>query len=490
MSNYLSRMTNAYKSQKMTWTIKVMTIREYLLMSTKIDVRPIHQRIDVQNYRRETSKQKAASKRQGIIGSIFRGTDIGEIKINERTALERFKFPQQFESIDGGNRKRSILAFYHGDFSINPYENPDVGYKTFNELTEEEKETFLNYEMRFIIYTHLTPEQKAMLWATTNNVTPVNHQEFLNGMGDIPVANLIRETARSDRATKTHCHKLFETKFGKEDNVIGEYLTFDPHRLTYDRLVARIATIIHNGSKPTNCDDRDIEALYYDRKINQDVADTIRRKTVECLDFMLEMAEQKGYSNGGKKLTEDECIMLMRLWFNYTSLYKKFTITNYELYYEQWRKAWLQFDKNDPEDYGEELIDSYDGKEKRARWALFKDNHNKGGVDRWNDNIKWIENKFLDHDTLISRGILVIKERRKTLDSDTREKIWLSQNKKCFIDGKRLEFEDAHAAHIVALADGGTNNVSNIRMVRASHNTKMGTMHLEDYKKMWNKKAA
>jgi 5-methylcytosine-specific restriction endonuclease McrA len=158
-------------------------------------------------------------------------------------------------------------------------------------------------------------------------------------------------------------------------------------------------------------------------------------------------------------------------------------------YYDQFRLAWIRFHKDTDDVYALQLLNGYDNsKEKRNRFAMFKDNHGKGSVNRWLDNIKWIENRFMDCDTLIEDGILVVKQSRKTLTKELREQILQSQDNKCYIDGKPLKFKDAHAAHIVPLDEGGSNDRGNIRMVRAEHNTRMGTMNLEDYKDMWYNK--
>ena len=52
----------------------------------------------------------------------------------------------------------------------------------------------------------------------------------------------------------------------------------------------------------------------------------------------------------------------------------------------------------------------------------------------------------------------------------------------CAIDGNPLKLMDAHAAHIVAHSEGGQTNLPNMVMVRAIHNTRMGTMNVNDYK--------
>lgn len=488
-SAQISRMVSNYTRQPMEWITKEITIREFLDMLPDIDTLPVHQRIDVEVHKDDDVNAKNSTKRQAIVSSIYKGTDIGEIKINERTDEEREKFGQKYESIDGGHRKRTILSFRYSEFSTNAFELPDIGFKTYNTLTKEERDLFLDFKIRLVIYRRLTPNQKCMLWTTSNNYTPLNHQEQLNGIGDVPIANLIRNLARDDKNGGTKCHELFKTTKGKKGDVIGSYVSVPPNRLTYDRLVARIVTVVYNGSKPCNVDDDDIEKMYYDTTLTQGRVDSFQKKVVEVLDFILKMAEFK-ISEVGSKITMEECITLYRLWFSYMDDDESFKIAKMYDYYQFFRKAWLRFHKDTDDEYGLQLITAYNKAEKRNRFALFKDNIGQGGVNRWIDNVKWLENKYLTRKSLIDRGILITKADRKTLSKTVREQILINQNGKCYIDGKPLAFKDAHAAHILSLNDGGTNDKDNIVMVRAEHNTRMGTMYLEDYKKMWNQKVA
>ena len=481
-------LTTSHAGGVLKWSIKIMTIREFLAMVHNVDVDPIHNRPAVFNYTKESLSARHPTKRQSIIGAIMRGIDISEIKLNLRTEKERLNYSQLYESIDGSNRMRSIVGFYTNDFPTNVFANPEIGNKTFAELSEKQKEAFLNYKLRVVVYERLLPEEKLGLWITTNTLTPLNEQEKLNGAGDHPLANMIRELARrfNYKNSTTNCHPLFDIRIRpKEGDMIGEHLTFVPTRLSYDRFVARIAVCAYNGSQPTNCDDVDIRRLYFDKTITPAVANTLRKKIVECLNFILKIAEEKKAAMK-VKLTEDECIMLMRLWCSYKKDYGTFSIEKYHDYYTAFRRAWIRFNKDTDDKYALKDIPSYDkkAKENRARWAMFKDNHNKGGKNRWLDNIEWIENRYLSRQILTMNGILVRKSKRKTLPRDQRDQMLLNKQKgKCGVQNMPLNLIDAHAAHIVPLSKGGTNDPSNIMMVSAKHNRDMGTMNLNTYKK-------
>jgi hypothetical protein len=485
-SAQISRMVKTYDEAPMEWEHIMITIKQFINMVRDIDLLPIHQRPDVEMNIFESKDREYSTKRQAIITSIFKGSDIGEIKINERTSEERIKFSQKYESIDGGHRSRAIVDFCNRVFATNGFELPEIGNKLYSNLTDDERDKFLNYRIRIVIYKHLTPSQKCMLWATSNNLTALNHQEQMNGVGDTPLANLIRNLARG---IDTPCHKLFALKPGKKiGSVTPEYLSVLPSRLSYDRLVARIATVVFNGSKPCNVDDADIEKMYF-ADIDQAKADAMQKKIVDVLNFIHSMVEVK-ISSGQKKMSLEECILLYRIWFTYQDDFDSFKINKIRDYWKQFRSSWMRFHPDSKDPYGKELINGYDGKEQRNRFAVFRENLGKASVVRWKDNIKWIEDRYLTRKTLIDLGILTIKEKRKTLSKELRELILHEQGDMCYIDNKPLSFKDAHAAHIVPLCDGGSNDRNNICMVRAEHNTRMGTMHLEDYKSSWNNKAA
>lgn len=487
MGKFSNSLRNFVTREPMIYTVIEMTVREFIQnWLPEIDCLPVHQRIDVFNYGIETVKKKSPSKRQAIVGSVFKGIDIGEIKLNQRTMKERDKFAEKFESIDGGNRKRAIRDFYRNKFPLNVNYNPDIGSKFFRELTDEEKEVFYSFKMRLVVYKELSPVMKAMIWETTNNSTPVNHQEGLNGMGDTPVANGIRQLARTDLRLGTRCHSLFETKAASDGKIIGENLSFDPVRLTYDRLVARVWTMVHQGEKPGVCDDSTIEDLYNDSSIDDVKAKIMEKKSIECLDFIHYMADKKKAIRKSK-LTEDEFIILMRIHFTYKARWKKFEIRDQYEWFDRFSSAYAQFHKKNPSEFGAQMIRTYDKNsiEKKMRAALFMDNLSKGDLRRWEDSVAWMEKYFLTPEDLLDEGIIIVKDTRRSFSKHDREMQLAKQRGRCYIDGEQLSWDDAEAAHIVSHADGGKSDAMNMVMVRNTHNRAMGTMNVEDYKSMW-----
>ena len=101
---------------KKTFNVKSTTIRE--LRDMNIDTQQVGQRLTV------ASLKNGESKSQSIIRTIFEGVQIGLItvmKLNRkaRRKLMSNKSDFDYESIDGGHRKRAILAYLNNEFAVN-----------------------------------------------------------------------------------------------------------------------------------------------------------------------------------------------------------------------------------------------------------------------------------------------------------------------------------------------------------------------------------
>lgn len=179
-------MTNT--NVRLTWDLEVKTVSEFFLESSTINVNPVGQRPTTV---RNPIGENRASKSQDIIASILSNGDVGEVKV-VKTADASY----QAECADGGHRMRAILGFLTNKFPT--FRSSEFGEKYCRDLTDEQRKSFMNYRLRFIVYGNhgeLSVSDKADIFQKTNTTTPVNSQEFLNSFGDIPIANLIRETS-------------------------------------------------------------------------------------------------------------------------------------------------------------------------------------------------------------------------------------------------------------------------------------------------------
>ena len=192
----LKEKIKAKKFAKQTLTIKQYVNDWY----TKINCLPVGQRLPV---------AIGPEKREGIIRSILLGIDIGQI-----TLVENSDDIYNYESVDGGHRKRYIWDYIQNKFSVDG--------KYFNQLDQEKQKAFLNYEIVFSIYEPLDVYTKGYIFRALNETTKVEHQEMLNSYGNIPIANFIRELVRSVSGVNNTTHELFECSLIKNNAVAYE----------------------------------------------------------------------------------------------------------------------------------------------------------------------------------------------------------------------------------------------------------------------------
>ena len=456
------------KFTKLTITIKEYLNKWYAL----IDVLPIAQRLPVTN---------EEEKREGIIGLIADGINIGEITIvkNIKDVLKSTTtfFNYDYDSIDGGHRKRYIHGFYH-----NLFPNRDGVF--YNDLTPEEKEQFLNYKLSFVIYEPLDVFTRGYIFRALNETTQVNFMEMLNSFGDISIANLVRFAVRTVRGFDNTVHELF-TKSVADDEF--RFLKFDNKRLKTEEFVARIV-YRHTQEKllgPSG--DPELESMYLREDLD---IKTLTKKVNEHLDFLLKCAVGKK-----DKLTQQDFKMLSFLYYYMIDTYGKFKIEDYESFVKEYRKCFLFLTDNNKK-YGNIKLNDpsnpisnvpFDNRALMISEAFTKYLGAPQDGNRINQVIIWLLNEFN------IRNYISILDTKRAFTQIEKERQLAYQNYVCYIDGLPLDYNDAHAAHIVSHANTGKSIPENMKMVRACHNTAMGTMNLEQYKIVWlenNKKVS
>lgn len=432
-----------------------------------IDVLPISQRLPVREADRKTGKTKEVE----IIETLLDGCGIGMMTLMSllnrkgRRIIASNKF--DWESIDGGHRKRAILSFLDGDLVVRG--------KTFKQMPKDEQEAFLNIKIDFDIYGYLGNEEKGTIFRNLNKTTDVNFIEMLNSYGDIPIANFVRYLARHVKKIDNSFHNLFDfhEKTGKP---IYKYLQFDNDRLKIDYMVARIVFryVSAAGGLLGGSSDNELEAMYQDETINDDLLDDVRSKVTKHFDFLRLMADyrKKKYNKG---LSQHDFKVLSYLYFYILDNYGSVNFEDSELFYENFAKAngilltkdgKYQEEPHIPSGYMVPMMYSkyigapgHSGKIKMAMTYLIKEM----------DDLE----SFLE--------IRDIKREFTRLEKEAR---LAEQDFKCAVDGEPLNWKDAHAAHIKSHKKGGETIYSNLVMVRAKYNLEMGTLDFNDYMSM------
>ena len=438
---------------------KPMKIRDFILWAPNVDMTPEGQRLETAPKLEGDSRP---SKAQGIIHSILCGMDLGSIILSETPNKSLF-----CESVDGGHRKRYIIAFVRGEFKCF-----FRGLK-FGELPLEDQEKFLERTLNFIIYQGLEPADNAFIFQSVNKSTDVNHQENLNAYNVIPVAKVIREVVRPVPGVGNTYHELFEFFQRPNSAPRFKYLQFDNHRLRIDEMVARIFYRYYDGGGVGVCERSHLEAMYQEYP-SQEKMDELAKKVRTLLNHICAMAViRKRFSGGG--LTLREFRIFERLYMHIESQFGKFRVIDNDVYYQAVMKAYSDFDK--PYDHQpDELKETSPFNSQKTIGKQFNDSLNE--YDTVKHAMFPVEQllKRMDLSTLIrdidNKRMYTHKER----DTKLREQGYI-----CAIDGKPLTLVDGEAGHIISHANGGRTVYSNMAMIRKEYNREMGTLSIMEY---------
>lgn len=452
-------MTMLYKKQN-------ITVREFRdEMYHKTDCLPVGQRLPV--YSKDNAKDI------GIVETMKDGFDIGTItvmKLNrkERRAASTVKF--EFESIDGGHRKRSLWGYLNDKFMVQD--------KYFSQLSNDEKESFLDIPLSFTVYNELNSATKGHIFRTLNKTTDVNFIEKLNSYGDTPIANFVRETVRVVKQIDNECHELFYYSYNKKNEPQYKYLSFDNDRLKQDhafaRIVYRYINALKNKEEPLlgGSSDKSLGEMYEDDTLTVNDIKRVEPKIKKHLDFLRKMGYNRSvtFRNG---LTQHDFKALSYLWFYLVDTYGSFEIQDAEEFFEKYAQANKKITNMDGvyarkvhEESGYTYTVMYkkyisapqDGKKIKSALAC-------------------LVREMGDIEDLIET-----RDPRRDFSEQEKEAKLAEQGFRCAIDNKKLVWKDAHAAHVTAHADGGRTVYSNLKMVRARYNKESGTMNLDEYK--------
>jgi len=438
-------------TQKKLFKRKTITVKEYLDdWYRDIDCQPLAQRLPVTD---------GPEKREGIIDLMLKGIDIGQITLVKNTHGSLYVY----DSLDGGHRKRYIHGFYNNKFTVNG--------KYFNQLDIIQKTIFQNYTLSFVIYEPLDVFTRGYIFRALNTVTDVNHMEMLNSFGDIEIANLVRFNVRSVDGYERPTHELFSPSANPKNEF--RWLDFNNKRLKTEELLARVVYRYTQSNLLGASSDEDIKKMYQSNELDINL---LNEKTKEHCDFLLKCSI--GKKTGG--LTQQDFKMLSFLYFYLIDTYGKFKIESYEEFMTNFRKALLKVSNNKDAYWGKTPNDvDFDNKARMLSEAftsyLGAPHHEK----KIKQTVTWLLKEFA------VKNFITILDKKRSFSKDEKERQLLEQNHFCYIDNLPLTLNQAHAAHIISHTDSGKSIPENMKMIRASHNIKMGSMNLEEYKKIY-----
>lgn len=470
----------------LTWKTVEKSVGEFYAMldnplsTTRIDCDPVGQRPDIESM----------TKRQGIMDTVFRGYDFGELKL--RTLPEGGEY--RYRSIDGGHRKRAIRDFILGKYKLGKntvcYVNGqliDISGKYYKELPVEVKDFLSTYKMRFTVYGEtMTDEQAGETFRRTNITTDVNHQEMLNSYEDNLVAKFVRELARPIRGISNDYHKLFEYKSLDVEDRKQYWFQQPSKRLRDDEFITRFVTVLTKDAKATNwltSSNRDMEKTFIEldaqwRKDPQ-LAKRHQKMVTDALDFMLDYVRAKK-DMSKQLLSTQEFTMVARLYCYLVKTFGRtgFKVNNYKDLYVSVRGAMDRFVGRDENNLREDT--HKDNKGRRTVTECFKQYltvHDDQTRCEW--SVKWL----LEEMDIDDCGI-TFKDTKRVFAPEVIEQVLRQQGYKCWVTGLPLDIKDSVGGHIVSHADGGKTDISNCMVCHKDENTRMGATDAHMYRAM------
>lgn len=443
--------------------LHLITIREYILKwKAIIDLNADSQRLRIESVLDGKSKE---TKAQGIIRRILNGDPMPDIQICKNPEGSQFTY----DSMDGGHRC---------DYSFKYYENWFRNFETeqyYSELSEKQREDFLNYTFILTEYGELTEDERKKHATDVNKTQPFNFAEEMNAFGKAPLAVEIRETSRPHR--RNNSHKLFEVDTDNGRRRKYKYLDIDDNRLKHQHFVMRTFAQLNNGGLSGTCTDDDIREMH-DNRESIDVNE-LTKKCHALYDKVVQFGDASRIHRR-KGLDLKRANLFQRIVLDLDSEYN-YVINDYEKLFIECEKVYME---------------------------AYNNRGNKSTHEYWSqtspfDTTKNYASQFIDslteYDTIehIRFAVDIVKRKAKVLDfitirdksrslsNDEKWGILLEQNNTCAIDGLPLTMEEAEAAHIDPYAEGGATTRENTLIVRREHNRKMGTMNALQYKELY-----
>ena len=450
-----------------------MTISEFIRdLIPLTDCNPISQRPAV-HVEADNAKSRA------IITSILNNIDIGNITLVDVSQEETV---WQWESLDGGHRKRAIRDFIQGKVTVNGI--------TYSQLSEEQREAFMSYELSFTLYAPMSNFMKGHIFRSLNETTDVNDQETLNSYGDHPIANAVRETVRvvTLRNGKTSViHDLFEVTNGGNFKWLSG--TNPNGRLRLEEFVARVYYTFYNKGKLGSRKYNNLVKMYNDESLN---VNKLKKQADKFFDFLYEMAKVRKQT-AGSGLGNSERNTLLNLYLYLSESYgSDLESTDYLEWYKAFSKVYNDL-YNDPRSNWKAVLDakmmaSIGESKESTITQLFQDyTRNHDSAEKQKQMVIWLT----QHPEWVNvTEHTLFKDRNRSFPNWMKEVKLQEQGYVCAIDGLELNWADAEAGHIVAHAKGGATVISNCAMIRKSHNRDMGTMDVSDYLEHFNMKKA
>lgn len=377
----------------------------------KIDTNPDYQRPAVWT----------VAQKQLLMDTIIRGYDIPKLYLRQIS-----KLPQKYEVVDGQQRLRAIWSFINGEYNLLKECDSVLGEVvknlSYNELPLSIRSDFDVYSLDMIVITDAEEDEVREMFLRLQNGTTLKAQEKRNAMPG-EMRNFIKSLT---------FHKVFT-----------DSVKFNNSRYTHDHVAAQITLIELNG-EPSNIKDHDLNKMYKDN-MNFDSSSPKARKIKKVLDFLYNMFPEK--------TPELERYSFISLYILISYLLEGFDITNRGQAIATWFIRFEKYRKENillPEDQADSEVITYHEKISHSTDAI--------------DSLQW-RNEYLCRKLFEAIPDIEPKDNQRMFTHEQRLAIFRRDNGMCRLkihcDGKKCEWDNWQADHIVPWSRGGKTTVQN-----------------------------
>ena len=455
-----------------TDTITIKDLYDMLVTTSSLNPDPLYQRSS-------TIDAYQHPKNEGIILSIFDGFGIDTLIFRDITEYAitseiRKLYPgYKYLVIDAGHRCRAVKNFIQNKF----YVVLNGEKKFYKDLSEDERNDFLNKSV-LVKYFVCSSEQARLLFLAINKMTKTNEIETIMADDINPVCRWIRERTWYYREyqNRTMVHPIFkvftsdnaeyETAYWNKPNTGGSF--FYHAFITLSKAIGR--GNVNAGQK------------IWESLVSNEV-DITEKDEYIWTKFFDDLKEYQEIAAHGGGINDEVFGFFSCVWFE---LLSKYGVDGFKIDMDTFaeelfkKRAQLtgKIKKNQKSKYDDMTIENIDGKEEDLKSVIRE--YVKAFA--YGKKMSFAGNFILSEmgDNLSDFGVTVMDNRKNPSKKD-RELLLNEQGNRCYIDGKPLKLEDAHAAHNIPRSEGGSSDISNFRMVRKIHNQRMGTMTVDEY---------
>ena len=394
----------------------------------RIDTNPDYQRPPVWSL----------SQKQLLIDTILRGYDIPKMYWRKVS-----KNPDKYEVVDGQQRLRTIWEFIEGGFSLGKNAEPlngiDLKNVTYNKenskiLSDDLKRAFDIYTLDVIVMTDTDEEEVREMFLRLQNGTSLKAQEKRNAMSG-NMRDFVKQIAT---------HQFFEN------------CKFDNSRYTYDLIAAQMIKT-ELGGGPCNVKNADLNKMYKENS-EFDINGLKAKKVKRVLDFLLNAFPEKT-PELERYSSVSLYIMVSHLLERYVCHNIEQSIKNWFIEFETYRREQkkLDVDSCDPE-----ILSYHD------RTSHSTDSE---------DSLEW-RNEFMLRKYLEYNLSIELKDNNRSFTHEQRLAIYRKNNGLCQLkikcDGKKCEWGNWEADHIIAWSKGGKTIVDNGQVACPECNSSKG----------------